>query len=89
MSEIKIAGIPFSTWIQLITTIATVLGAFSVIHTKLEVTANVVQELKLEIKELKQRAIESEKFLGAVPAELKYLDRRISDIETSRSNVQK
>jgi hypothetical protein len=87
MNELKIAGIPFATWVQIITTIATVVGAFSVVHAKLELATSSVQELKVEIKELKNRELQNEKTLGTIPAELKYLDHRISNLEASKSRV--
>lgn len=89
MNELKIAGIPFATWVQIITTIATVVGAFSVVHTKLELAASSVQELKIEIKELKNRELQNEKTLGTIPAELKYLDQRVSNLEASKSRISR
>ena len=84
MNDLKFAGIPFAIWVQIITTIGTIVSAFSLIHSKLELTVTHVQELKQEIKELRSRELENEKILGTIPAELKYLDRRVSNLEASK-----
>jgi hypothetical protein len=84
MNDLKFAGIPFAIWVQIITTIGTIVSAFSLIHSKLELTVTHVQELKQEIKELRARELENEKILGTISAELKYLDRRVSNIEASK-----
>jgi hypothetical protein len=84
MNDLKFAGIPFAVWVQIITTIGTIVSAFSLIHSKLELTVTHVQELKQEIKELRSRELENEKILGTIPAELKYLDRRVSNLEASK-----
>jgi hypothetical protein len=84
MNDLKFAGIPFAIWVQIITTIGTIVSAFSLIHSKLELTVTHVQELKQEIKELRNRELENEKTLGTIPAELKYLDRRVSNLEASK-----
>jgi hypothetical protein len=84
MNDLKFAGIPFAIWVQIITTIGTIVSAFSLIHSKLELTVTHVQELKQEIKELRNRELQNEKILGTIPAELKYLDRRVSNLEASK-----
>jgi hypothetical protein len=84
MNDLKFAGIPFAVWVQIITTIGTIVSAFSLIHSKLELTVTHVQELKQEIKELRNRELQNEKILGTIPAELKYLDRRVSNLEASK-----
>jgi hypothetical protein len=88
-AEPKIAGISFAVWIQLITTIATVVGAFSVVHSQVEIATQNIKEIKEEIKDLKARELVHEKHSGTIPIELKHLERRITELESSRPRVQK
>jgi uncharacterized protein YigA (DUF484 family) len=85
--EIRIAGIPFAVWVQIVTTIATVVGAFSVIHTEMEIASRHIQELKQDVRELRDRGLQNEKDFGTIPNELKYLDRRLSDLEAPRNRI--
>lgn len=88
-SEIVVAGIPFATWVQVVTTIATVVGAFSVLHSQVEVAAQNLQELKQEVRELKLRELENGKSFSTIPGELKYLEHRVTDLEAHRPSFQK
>lgn len=88
-NELKIAGIPFAVWVQVVTTIATVVGAFSVVNSQLQLATSHIQELKQDVKEIRERGQQNERILNTLPAELKYLDRRLADFEASRTRDSK
>ena len=88
-NELKIAGVPFAVWSQIVTTIATVVGAFSVVNAQLQVATSHIQELKQDVKELRDRGAQNERILNTIPAELKYFDRRLADFEASRTSIPK
>lgn len=88
-NDLKIAGIPFAVWVQVITTVGTVFGAFSVVNSQLQVATSSIQELKQDVRDLRDRGAQNERILNTIPAELKYFDRRLADFEASRAGNPK
>lgn len=88
-SDVTIAGISIATWLQILTTIGTVVGAFSILQSQVQVAVDNLQELKQEVRELKSRELSNEKQFGTIPAELKFLERRLSLLEAQCGNAKK
>lgn len=88
-NDVTIAGMSIATWMQILTTIGTVVGAFSILQSQVGIAVANLQELKQEVRELKSRELNNEKQFGTIPAEIKYLERRISVIEALCANGKK